>query len=345
MASYLDNGKSIILDCVLTDTARFRLASGDVSKLKIVKFALADDEINYGRYQKNHSSGSAWRDLELLQTPVLEAFTNNASSMKHRLVTLRRNDLMYMPNLLINEVRPNELSQMFKDANRGGGGSAHTTGVSSIFMVAADAATEDKLGGKNFGILFGANPTSTKTYIRIDQGINTETVNELSPSSTLRKRFPELYESAYSLQMPHHLLHLSDHYGQTVPHQFVDDDQIALYQVSDYVITPGGVNAPTKLVVENENRDDGSQVGDNSVYEVHKGPRGSVLSFLLKTTQDVQSSTYFFERYGSTFSGLNSAAGVNGTYYYIDHNIKITGLNTGVSIDIPIRIIKFKQAT
>ena len=115
--AFLDNSGDIILDAVLTDTGRMRLARGDGS-FQIAKFALGDDEINYGLYDKNNANGSAYYDLSILQSPVLEAFTNNASSMKHRLVTLRRNDLMYMPNLLINEVRPNELSQMFKDANK-----------------------------------------------------------------------------------------------------------------------------------------------------------------------------------------------------------------------------------
>ena len=41
--AFLDNSGDIILDAVLTDTGRFRLAKGDGS-FKIVKFALGDDE-------------------------------------------------------------------------------------------------------------------------------------------------------------------------------------------------------------------------------------------------------------------------------------------------------------
>jgi len=70
--AFLDNSGDIILDAVLTDTGRFRLAKGDGS-FKIVKFALGDEEINYGSYNKNHPSGSAYYDLEVLQTPILEA--------------------------------------------------------------------------------------------------------------------------------------------------------------------------------------------------------------------------------------------------------------------------------
>ena len=74
---FLDNSGDIILDAVLTDLGRKRLAEGN---FQITKFALGDDEIDYGLYDKNHPSGSAYYDLEILQTPVLEAFTNNMSS-------------------------------------------------------------------------------------------------------------------------------------------------------------------------------------------------------------------------------------------------------------------------
>ena len=49
--AFLDNSGDIILDAVLTDTGRMRLAKGDGS-FKIAKFALGDDEINYELFDK-----------------------------------------------------------------------------------------------------------------------------------------------------------------------------------------------------------------------------------------------------------------------------------------------------
>ena len=46
---FLDNSGDIILDAVLTDAGRERLARGDGS-FKVVKFALGDDEINYQNF-------------------------------------------------------------------------------------------------------------------------------------------------------------------------------------------------------------------------------------------------------------------------------------------------------
>ena len=89
--AFLDNSGDIILDAVLTDTGRKRLAKGDGS-FRITKFAFGDDEINYTLYDLNHASGSAYFDLNILQSPIFEAFTNNTSVMKSRLLTIARTD-------------------------------------------------------------------------------------------------------------------------------------------------------------------------------------------------------------------------------------------------------------
>ncbi|WP_277253086.1 hypothetical protein, partial [Neptunomonas phycophila] len=101
--AFLDNSGDIILDAVLTDTGRMRLAKGDGS-FRVTKFALGDDEINYEQYDKNNASGSAYYSTTILQTPVFEAFTNNIASLNSRLVTYSRNDLLYLPVIKLNNV-------------------------------------------------------------------------------------------------------------------------------------------------------------------------------------------------------------------------------------------------
>ena len=97
--AFLDNSGDIILDAVLTDSGRLRLARGDGS-FKVVKFALGDDEINYNLYNKLLPDPN--KDLEIMQTPVLEAFTNNTSMMKSKLITITRTDLLYLPVIVLN---------------------------------------------------------------------------------------------------------------------------------------------------------------------------------------------------------------------------------------------------
>ena len=54
--AFLDNSGDIILDVVLTDEGRRRLASGTFS---ISQFALGDDEVNYELYDSSASSYNA----------------------------------------------------------------------------------------------------------------------------------------------------------------------------------------------------------------------------------------------------------------------------------------------
>ena len=68
--AFLDNSGDIILDATLTDVGRRRMADGTFS---IIKFALGDDEIDYGLYELDHPSGSAYSDLQILQTPIFES--------------------------------------------------------------------------------------------------------------------------------------------------------------------------------------------------------------------------------------------------------------------------------
>lgn len=80
------NNESITVDAVLTKKGRELLAT--LGGLNITSFALSDDEIDYRLYQPNHPQGSAYYDLAIRNTPVLEAFTDETQVLKYKLVTL-----------------------------------------------------------------------------------------------------------------------------------------------------------------------------------------------------------------------------------------------------------------
>ncbi len=83
--AYLDNN-TITVTATLTKKGRELLAKN--GNLNITSFALADDEIDYTLYQPNHPLGSAYYDLALRNTPVLEPFSDESQLMKYKLVTL-----------------------------------------------------------------------------------------------------------------------------------------------------------------------------------------------------------------------------------------------------------------
>lgn len=83
--AYLDNN-TLTVTATLTKKGRELLAKN--GNLNITSFALADDEIDYNLYQPNHPLGSAYYDLALRNTPVLEPFSDESQLMKYKLVTL-----------------------------------------------------------------------------------------------------------------------------------------------------------------------------------------------------------------------------------------------------------------
>ena len=195
--AFLDNSGDIILDAVLTDTGRMRLARGDGS-FKIAKFAFGDDEINYALYDKNDVSGSAYYDLEILQTPVLEAFTNNTSFLKSKLMTIPRTNLLYLPVIMLNTNLLGNLN--FSD--RAGG---------SIFVVTADSATHAAADPQLICMNGVPGPEMIIPPIGLEQGLQT---TEIPPAFTLD---PDLVENQYIVEMDNRLCQLASPLRNVAP--------------------------------------------------------------------------------------------------------------------------------
>jgi len=288
--AFLDNSGDIILDAVLTDSGRLRLARGDGS-FKIVKFALGDDEINYNLYNKLLPDPN--KDLEIMQTPVLEAFTNNTSMMKSKLITITRTDLLYLPVIVLNP----ELG-------------VAKNGTAGAILVTSDETTTNNMTVGDY--LNGYDVVSGK-MLRTDQGLNSSNLSgEIQTGLDT-----DLVETQYIVEIDNRLGQLATSDGSPTPVSFIDDDSIA-----SYFFSRDGV-----YVYDNASISEGTD-------QVIAGPRGTYLTFKIKASQNLKSSTYLFDLLGGTFP-IGST-----TYNYIDSNIRISGATTGYSVDIPLRFIK-----
>jgi len=310
--AFLDNSGDIILDAVLTDTGRARLAKGD-GTFRIAKFALGDDEINYQNYNKNNPSGSAYYGLEILQTPILEAFTNNFASMNSKLVSIPRTNLLYLPEILLNEVF-------------GGGGdkSSSSTAMNTTaraFYVAVDDTSNTTLA-EIAGVMNGVDG-SGGSYIRADQGLDTD---EISPKRELEA---DLVETQYMIEIDSRLGEVLSNDGNTLATiSFIDDDSIASYYLS----------LGTDLKFVSEITAD-KPISDGAPGQVIRGPRGTKVNFKIQASLDLNTSTYLFTQLGSTTT-LTLPDATTPTFYYIDSNIRLTGVTTGNRLDIPVRFVK-----
>ena len=77
----LDN-TTITVDAILTKKGRELLAKGD-GQFKITKFALADDEIDYGLYDITHPNGSNFYGAAIENMNLLEAIPNQTLAVKY----------------------------------------------------------------------------------------------------------------------------------------------------------------------------------------------------------------------------------------------------------------------
>ena len=309
--AFLDNSGDIILDAVLTDTGRLRLAKGDGS-FNITKFALGDDEINYELYDKNHASGSAYYDIEILQSPVLEAFTNNTSMLKSKLLSISRTNLLYLPIIKNNTsagIAPN----------------SDSPGLNGIVSISCDEATNDSLEGTGLpndvtdinGLIDGtqlSNNAADSKRIIFDQGIES---NALGAGDKVALD-ADLTETQYIIEIDNRLGFLAGPNGAQASPSFIDDDNIASYFLStttnqEYFEDLGGTT--------------------NSAGTLN-GPVGFRLKFLIGPSQNLASSTYLFTQLGST-STIDSTS-----FNHIDTTIRVTGATTGYRVDLPIRFLK-----
>lgn len=306
--AFLDNSGDIILDAVLTDTGRMRLARGDGS-FRIAKYAFGDDEIDYSTFNPNHASGSAYYDLEILQTPVLEAFTNNTATMKSNLISLSNNNLLYLPVMVLNT------HQGYKATT--------STGIASgshAVLVDNDSLTKFGSGGTsavtNYMNGYTPNSNTVAQSIRVDQGLNT---TELSSDQRVDA---ELKETQYIIEMDNRLGSLVSTDGSQPSPAFIDDDSIASYYVSGL-----------PWVRQTEPSESGEDTNHPAAAAI-VGPRGTNLQLKIRSSVSLRSSTFLFDQIGSsgTFDGT--------AFLYIDTTIRVRGATTGYRIDIPVRYIK-----
>lgn len=311
----LQNDSDIILQTVLTDLGRRRLAEGN---FKITKFAFGDDEINYGLYDTTHVSGSSYFDVQLLQTPILEPSSDNVSALKTKLLTVSNNNLLYLPVLRLNTTDPTTKQTTSSDTFGSG---------SHVLVVDQNTLSDSNISSliTSAGYLDGFNGSDANGRgVRVDQGLDTTDLSGKYPID------PDLKETQFIVEVDNRLISLYDVVkgGNTpIAPQYIDDDQIASYYLSQNV---GGFVQNCAL---------GPITGTDSVggapnYEVIAGPRGTKLKFGLFSSITTRTSSYLFQVLGNPLTVSATA------FYTLDTNVRVTGVNTGYRIDIPVRLVK-----
>ena len=297
--AYLKKG-DIIIDAVFTTLGRRRYAAGR-GDFRIQKFGVGDDEIDYTQYDLNNQGGPAYYPLTILETPIMEACSDPTASMKSRLITLNRTDMLYMPVLRLNQ---DQASQLYASSN--------------MFLVAVDYDTVKALVSKNTlpsGVMNGYQVGQGANFIRIDQGMDTANVPTIPDWAT---------ETQYIVEMDNRLGRLAGALTQRptlADVSFIDDDQIATYALS--LGTDGSFVSDLNTVIDSAGG-----------FTPLAGGTGTRLQFRVSAASILRTNDTLFDKLGTT-STLGSV-----DVKQIDSIISVVGQNTGYRLDIPVRYIK-----
>lgn len=330
MSGFLNNSGDIILDAVLTDAGRRRMADGSFN---ITKFALGDDEIDYRLYNKTHPSGSAYYDLEIMQTPVFEAVVSQNAAINYGLLSITNTNLLYIPSFIINEA--------FPKACRTHNG---------IFYLAANSETKTKLsvasalGVDNKKILL-ANNGSTTQILYCETGLNTSAI-----AATLSNRSSfivanDLADGSITVQVDSRIISTI---MATSGESFVATSTSTTETIPERLrssaggIPAAGLSNYTNYSVPGLPNLLESPTGGTRVdLSVIAGPRGVAFGLNFGTTLSALGSGTRppeYTQYGKTAVNLFSDGKL---YDYIDTVIYFIGNNSTATLQVPIRLIRY----
>ncbi len=329
---FLDNSGDIILDAVLTDTGRKRMAEGNFS---IVKFSPGDDEIDYSLYNANHPSGSAYYDLEILQSPVMEAATKRASAIKYGLLSITRTDLVYMPSLKTNQKISDGLNKL-----------------GNVFHLAVNRATYENISGLvDEKYILEPNTNTPSKSLVIESGIDTTQRTATLENRTAMLAETGLLDSLYEFRFDSRFLaglnslqagkfaNLSDGTRDISLNAFSSRPSVGAGDfIEDY--SSAIASSIPNLVAKRDGDTTGNDLSEFT------GPRGTMTAATLIPSVEINaegsSSPSFYTLYGKT--GQTEAQlgfGSGGTLYdIIDTTVYVRGLTTGAQLQIPLRLVR-----
>jgi len=340
--AFLDNSGDIVLDAVLTDLGRKRMAEGN---FRITQFALGDDEIDYRIYNKNHPSGSAYYDLEILQTPVLEAFASSNANINYGLVSFNGNlNLLYMPTLKVwDKTAPVDGPQIQRTS-----GSVYYIAVNTATGDALRSALDDDFGAGN-GIGYYQAPGGADTAIYVETGIDSINADPPRTKGRVNKQAylsdQHLIDNNMDVSMDTRFLTSLAHPSPSTSVWLYPPEGEAQITMMVGGTAKAGTNrigisnygtaiVPT-VTTQISARSDGST--EANLFSMINGPSGVITSLRFYAHTDLMDSAAKYALHGKVGQDL---FGDGNTYDYIDTIVYVVGKTSGVTAHIPIRVVR-----
>jgi len=328
--AFLDNSGDIILDAVLTDVGRKRMAQGN---FRITKYDFGDDEIDYGLYNKNHPSGSSYYDLEILQTPILEAFVKKAAVIDFPLLSYTRTDLLYLP-----VVKRNQLVDS----------SVAVTG--GMVQIAVNSQTSEWIQANTSGSAYNlVAAAASGMHVVGEIGLDTSQLVATSANKTAYLVNPNLVDKMIEVQADSRLVNSVMGVRPTAYFRNASDgtEQVSMspLQASTATsISPSLNNYNTYLVRTTDNAVTYNTISSATNISVISGPRAVAfaLNFDVKSELKTLSTGVrdsIWSRLGRT--DVEQYGSSNGKCDILDTTIYVKGSTTSATMQIPLRIMRY----
>lgn len=331
--AFLDNSGDIILDAVLTDIGRKKMADGN---FLIESFALGDDEIDYALFNANHASGSAYFDLEILQTPVMEAATKQASSIKYGLMSIERTDLLFMPTMQVNQ----KISEAVVKHN-------------NMFILAANTETYDKvkdLIGES-KVLSPSSTTPDRSVV-LETGIEDSTRTATRANRTAMLASTNLLDRNVEVKFDFRFLSgiRTATTGRFANNENAEKDIVigGFQERTPIAATDFIENYSTAFAVTMPNLVLQRTDGTGTAQSQFAGPRGIAAAFTIVPSVEVNlegsTTPSAYTLYGKTNrTETDLGFGSGGTKYdTIDTTVYAVGDSSGAQVQIPVRIVRLR---
>jgi hypothetical protein len=236
--------------------------------------------------------------------------TNNIASLKSKLLTIANKNLLFLPVMkqnIGNQYDPNSKQSTKFISNF----SCHAVpaDINSYNFLTASNETATK----QLAILSSGN----KNYIRVDQGFNS---NDTDNKVLLSTQFPDLVETQYNVIIDNRFGVIKDPNYTNYQEPTLDDDGMATYSFSS-----AGNNS---YVSEMKAAPVGGAT--DSELSIIAGSRGTKLQFVIEPASLLK-NTNAFSKYGFDIT-VSSV----GTAKCIKTFVKVIGVNTGYSVDVPV---------
>tara|TARA_B100000700_G_C15049900_1_gene859764 strand:- start:2796 stop:3803 length:1008 start_codon:yes stop_codon:yes gene_type:complete len=332
--AFLDNSGDIILDAVLTETGRQRLSEGSFS---INKFGLGDDEINYGTYNLSHPSGSAYYDLEIMQTPIFEATTATVANINYGLLNITRTDLEYLPTININE--KTKVGGLVK--------------YGGMFYVAVNETTRTKLEAEsNIGTNATRSGETSLPYVCFETGLDTQDIAATADNRSGYIVSTGLLDLSFVINADSRFItgiggvdSTSTFFNDT------SDNSLTSTLTMSYVYRSSAStmldNYSTYTISACKNLVFEPDTGDDNDISAIKGPRGSFSGLNVQAAGELQTEADGTRspKYADYGTVASSPSGLNAVYDWIDTTVYLQGSRSGATLQIPIRLIRYVSGT